>query len=62
MTDRELVIELLNRIAKYHAEKNAINYNNVQYSSADCIEIGNRYCGEDIEFLFKDDKIIGIAC
>lgn len=63
MTDRELVIELVNRIAKYNLKKDTTNYNNVLNSSAECITIGNLCYGENIDFLFsKDGKIIGISC
>lgn len=63
MTDRELVIELVNRIAKYNLKRDTTNYNNVLSSSAECITIGNLSYGENIDFLFnKDGKIIGISC
>lgn len=61
MTDKELVNELLRRIAANNMAKNLINYNTIAYIDDDYIEIGN--IGENIDFVFDNNgKIMSIEC
>lgn len=61
MTDKELVNELLRRIAANNMAKGLINYNIIAYIDNDYIEIGN--IGENIDFVFDNNgKIMSIEC
>lgn len=62
MTDRELVTELLKRIADNRKERNLNpDYNKILSTSTGCISIENLFSGETIDFLFQKEKIMGIG-